>query len=80
MGKQMEGGNEERRRRAKKARDAGRAPSAEGVTTGASTQPSHLGNEADHAEKVTGAGWGKADPDRVTGNAKPGGTRSKSNR
>ena len=39
MGKEMEGGNQERRDRATEARDRARKPSEEGVTLGSSKQP-----------------------------------------
>ena len=72
MGKQMEGDNRQRRRRAKDARDEGRAPSAEGVTTGASVQERHLSNDADHEEKMAGPGWGKQQSERVAPDPRPG--------
>lgn len=72
MGKQMEGDNRQRRARAAEARDEGRLPSEDGVTTGASGQERHLGNEADHAEKMAGPGWGKQQPDRVGPQPRPG--------
>ncbi len=72
MGKQMEGDNRQRRQRAKDARDEGRAPSAEGVTTGASVQERHLSNDADHEEKMAGPGWGKQQPERVSPDPRPG--------
>lgn len=72
MGKQMEGDNRQRRQRAKDARDEGRAPSAEGVTTGASVQERHLSNDADHEEKMAGPGWGKQQPERVAPDPRPG--------
>lgn len=41
-GKQIEGDNERRRTLARRARDEGHRPSAEGVTLGASKQPEHV--------------------------------------
>ena len=72
MGKEMEGDNRQRRRRAADAREEGQSPSAAGVTTGASDQRRHLGDDADHGEKISGPGWGKQQPDRVTAEPRPG--------
>ncbi|MDP8987266.1 MAG: hypothetical protein M3N25_04605 [Actinomycetota bacterium] len=72
MGKQMEGDNRQRRERAKDARDEGRAPSAEGVTTGASVQRRHLSDQADHGERIAGPGWGKQEPERAAPDPRPG--------
>lgn len=72
MGKQMEGDNEQRRARAADAREEGRRPSEDGVTTGASGQQRSLGNQADHAEKMAGPGWGKQQPDRAAPDPRPG--------
>lgn len=58
-GKQMEGDNRERRKKAKEARDEGKDPSAEHVTTGGSKQREHIGNEGGHAEKVDNIREGK---------------------
>jgi hypothetical protein len=52
MGKQMEGDNKQRRAAAREAREAGRTPSAEGLTTGASKQRTHVGGDADHEERL----------------------------
>lgn len=52
MGKQMEGDNRARRRAARKARAAGKAPSEHGSTTGASKQRHHLGGDAEAEEKL----------------------------
>ena len=72
MGKQMEGDNEQRRARAAGAREEGRTASEDGVTTGASGQERSLGNQADHAERIAGPGWGKQQPDRVSPDPRPG--------
>jgi hypothetical protein len=72
MRKQMEGDNEQRRAAAREARERGESPSEAGATTGASKQRRHLGNEASHEEKMDGPGRGKADPERFTGDARPG--------
>jgi hypothetical protein len=60
-GKQMEGDNRERRKKAKEARDEGKDPSAEHVTTGGSKQREHIGNEGEHREKVENIREGKHD-------------------
>lgn len=60
-GKQMEGDNKQRRKKAKEARDEGKAPSETGATTGASKQRKHLGEKADHREKVDTIRQGKQD-------------------
>lgn len=74
MGKQMEGDNTERRKRAAAARDAGRTPSEEGVTEGASKQRQHLGRSEDaHAERLEARGRGKADPEHRQPHPRPGG-------
>jgi hypothetical protein len=72
VGKQMEGDNRQRRERAKDAREQGSAPSAEGVTTGASVQQRHLAGNTDHEEKMAGPGWGKQQPERVAPDPRPG--------
>lgn len=56
----MEGDNEERRHKAKEARDAGIAPSAAGVTTGASKQREDSQQGDSHEERLEGAHRGKA--------------------
>jgi hypothetical protein len=52
MGKQMEGGNKERRRAAKRARSAGKAPSKVGATQGASKQRTKAGRKLTHQQRV----------------------------
>lgn len=59
-GKQMEGDNRERRKKAKEARDEGKTPSEEHVTTGGSKQREHVG-EAGHREKIEKIREGKHD-------------------
>ena len=51
-GKKMEGNEEQRRKAARRARDRGHDPSAEGKTHGASKQREHLRNKEDHREKL----------------------------
>lgn len=72
MGKQMEGDNQQRRRRARDARNDGRSPSAEGVTTGASKQDHSLGRHDDHTEKMQAPGRGKQQPERSANPMRPG--------
>ena len=52
MGKQMEGGNKQRRRTAKRARKAGKSPSAVGGTTGSSKQRTKGARKLTHQQKV----------------------------
>jgi hypothetical protein len=59
-GKQMEGDNRERREKAKEARDEGKDPSAEHVTTGGSKQREDMGEDG-HLEKVENIREGKHD-------------------
>jgi hypothetical protein len=51
-GKKMEGDEEQRRKAARRARERGRQPSAEGKTQGASKQREHLRNKEEHREKI----------------------------
>lgn len=60
-GKQMEGDNRERRKKAKEARDEGKKPSEEAATTGSSQQREHVGDEVDHREKIETIRKGKQD-------------------
>jgi hypothetical protein len=60
-GKQMEGGNRERRKKAKEARDEGKLPSEEAATTGSSKQREHVGGEVEHREKIETIRKGKPD-------------------
>jgi hypothetical protein len=60
-GKQMEGDNRERRKKAKEARDEGRLPSEDGATAGASKQREHVGDDVDHREKIETIRKGKQD-------------------
>lgn len=71
MGKQMEGGNEQRRKRAREAREAGSSASKEGVTLGASKQDHSLGRHDDHEEKMEAPGRGKAQPERAENPMRP---------
>ncbi len=58
-GKKMEGNEQQRRARARKARKRGRAPSEAGGTQGASKQRHHLPRDGDHVEKVETVREGK---------------------
>jgi len=51
-GKKMEGNEEQRRKAARRARDRGHEPSAEGKTQGASKQRRHLRDKEGHREKI----------------------------
>jgi hypothetical protein len=57
-GKQMEGDNRQRRRKAKEARERGRSASEEGVTSGGSQQRLKQDPD-DHREKIEGIRRGK---------------------
>lgn len=50
--KEMEGGNRERRQRAREARERGMLPSEVGLTTGASKQRLRLHHGEEHEEKL----------------------------
>jgi hypothetical protein len=72
-GKQMEGDNKQRRAAAKKARDAGKAPSAVGATQGASQQRAKADSGMSHQEKLDLQREGKQDVIREnTPEARPG--------
>lgn len=60
-GKQMEGDNRQRRKKAKEAREQGKAPSESGATTGASQQRQHVGEDEGHREKIETIREGKQD-------------------
>ena len=72
----MEGDNEQRRHEAKKARDAGIAPSAAGVTTGASKQMKQAKQGDSHEERLEKSHQGKANRDH-TDEARPGSRESR---
>ncbi|MCU1489807.1 MAG: putative 3-oxoadipate enol-lactonase [Acidimicrobiaceae bacterium] len=72
MGKETEGDNRERRRRAKEARDAGEPPASMGVTTGGSKQRRHVGHDAPHPERLEDRVLGKHDPEHALPNTRPG--------
>lgn len=48
----MEGNEQQRRRKARDAKRAGRLPSEQGSTQGASKQPHHLPSDTEHGEKL----------------------------
>lgn len=60
MGKQMEGDNKQRRKAAKKARDAGDSAGDWGATTGGSKQRTGVGDQAEHSERLTTTQRGEA--------------------
>ncbi|MGH7475044.1 MAG: hypothetical protein ACRELD_02030 [Longimicrobiales bacterium] len=51
-GRKMEGNEQQRRDKARDAREAGERPSERSATRGASKQRKHLGNKAGHREKL----------------------------
>jgi hypothetical protein len=69
--RQMEGGNEERRRKAREARRQGKRPSEMGATLGASKQRKEARGGASHQDRLDLRGEGKRDT-RSTGRARPG--------
>jgi hypothetical protein len=52
LGKQMEGDNRARRRKAAKAQLKGKSASQAGITTGASKQPSHVSQKAEQTQRL----------------------------
>jgi len=67
----MEGDNEERRNRARKAREEGKSPSAEGVTLGASEQRKETKRNESHQERLDARHEGKRGPG-ASGKPRPG--------
>jgi len=67
----MEGDNEERRNRAREAREHGKSPSEEGVTLGASQQRQETKNNASHQERLDTRDEGKRGPG-TSGKPRPG--------
>lgn len=59
-GKKMEGNEEQKRQKARDARERGNEPSEEGVTSGASKQRRNVSSD-DHREKVESIRRGKQD-------------------
>jgi hypothetical protein len=77
VGKQMEGDNRERRKKAKASRDEDKLPSEEAATTGSSKQREHVGGDVDHREKIETIRKGKQDViQQNTPEPKPGYGRS----
>jgi hypothetical protein len=58
-GKKMEGNEEQRRQKAREAKQAGQLPSEQGATHGASKQRKHLPHDEDHVEKLQSIRQGK---------------------
>ncbi|HSH46369.1 MAG TPA: hypothetical protein VK966_11050, partial [Longimicrobiales bacterium] len=58
-GKQMEGDNRQRRKKAREARERGNTPGEENVTTGASKQRERMKHDAGHREKIESIRQGK---------------------
>ena len=67
----MEGDNEQRRAKAKKARDAGKRPSEVGETLGASKQRKDAKASDSHQERMETKGEGKRGPG-TSGKPRPG--------
>jgi hypothetical protein len=61
MRKEMEGDNKERRRHAKQARAAGKAPSAVGATEGSSKQRTKARRKLTHQQRIDLKREGKQD-------------------
>jgi hypothetical protein len=59
--KEMEGGNRQRRQRAREARERGKLPSEVGVTTGASKQRHRVRQGKEHEERLLMTWRGKQD-------------------
>ena len=72
MGKQMEGDNRQRRKKAKEAKEEGQSASEAGVTLGASKQDYSLGRQDEHTEKMEAPGRGKQQPERAANPMRPG--------
>lgn len=60
MRKQMEGDSKQRRKNARKAREADAAPSDHGLTTGASKQRTHVAGNQGAPERLTTIQRGEA--------------------
>lgn len=60
-GRKMEGNEEQRRKKAREAKERGLAASQDGGTKGASKQRHHLARHDDHLEKVDTVREGKQD-------------------
>lgn len=58
-GKKMEGNEQQKRKKAREARERGNTPSEEHATSGASKQRQHLGNEEGHVRKIEAIREGK---------------------
>lgn len=61
----MEGDNEQRRAKAREAREEGNAPSEVGVTLGASKQRQRAPNDASHQERLELKHEGKQSPGKA---------------
>lgn len=61
MGKQMEGDNRERRKKAKEARDQGKSASEVGASLGSSQQRTEADNNMTHQQKIDLKREGKHD-------------------
>jgi hypothetical protein len=74
MAKEMEGGNRQRREKAKEARERGESASEAGVSFGASKQRSETNQNDEHAREVDHMRRGKRDQTLTenTPDARPG--------
>jgi hypothetical protein len=68
----MEGGNEQRRKAAREAREQGKRPSEMGATLGASKQLKSAPKNASHQEKMDLKHEGKANATKRDQRARPG--------
>lgn len=71
----MEGDNEQRRHKAKEARDQGKRPSEVGATLGASKQRKEVSRKASHQERIETKREGKPGPG-TSGKPRPGNRRT----
>lgn len=60
-GKKMEGSEEQKRAKAREAKERGNEPSEEGGTSGSSKQRKRVGGDAPHTEKLETRREGKQD-------------------
>lgn len=60
-GKKMEGNEEQKRKKAREAREEGESASEQHATTGGSKQRQHQGEEAGYREKIENIRQGKQD-------------------
>lgn len=66
-GRKVEGNEEMKRKAAREARRAGKAPSAVDATTGAPQQRRHLGGKTEHEQKLAARHHGQQTPPKSRG-------------